>query len=189
MNQRTVAITTTDSDTPDPPGPAARRPATMAAISVAATIGVIVFMDWVPTALNRNILESEPRQRLIGTLVHATAGAAALAAAVSGRRWPIGAGAAWFSVVLGSAVLNWWVPYLVGAYPGEISAESYQEEYSHNLTVLPLIADHPVVPDVQHSLIHLSVLLSAVAMWRAFRVASFHPAGRGARPSRAGRRR
>ena len=85
-----------------------------------------------------------------------------------GRRWLIFPGAVWYTIVLGSAVLNWWVPYVFGIHPGEISAEAFAQEYSQNLRVLPPILDHPVIPDVQHTLIHLGVLSSCGFSWLAF---------------------
>ena len=148
-----------------------RRVRTAAVVSVAATVGVIVFMDWIPTPLNQNILQTAPTQRLPSTLIHASVGAFVLVANAIGRRWLIFAGAVWYSIVLGSAVLNWWVPYVFGIYPGEISIDTFVQEYSQNLRVLPPIPGHPVVPDVQHTLIHLGVLLSCGFSWLAFRQA------------------
>ena len=145
-----------------------RRVRNAAVASVAATVGVIVFMDWIPTPLNQNILQTTPTQRLPSTLIHASAGSFVLVANAIGRRWMIFPGAVWYSIVLGSAVLNWWVPYVFGIHPGEISAEAFVQEYSQNLRVLPPILGHPVVPDVQHTLIHLGVLLSCGFSWLAF---------------------
>jgi hypothetical protein len=63
--------------------------------------------------------------------VHGTACALATLALLRGPRWTRYGVPAWFTVVAGSAVLNWWVPY------------------------------HPVVPDVQHTLIHALLIASA----------------------------
>ena len=137
-------------------------------VAVGSTVAVIVFMDWVPTPLNRNIAHSAAAERLPGTLIHGLTGTGVFVANLLGRRWPIFAGAVWYSVVLVSAIANWWVPYLFGVYPGEISLEAYLEEYRDNLTVLPPFRGHPVVPDVQHTLIHAGLLLSCLLSWRAF---------------------
>lgn len=137
-------------------------------LSVAVTVVVIVLMDWLPTPLNQNILRTAPAERLPGTLIHASMGVGIFVANLAGRRWLIFAGGVWYSIVLVSAILNWWVPYLFGIYPGEIALDTYLEEYSANLTLLPRLFGNPVVPDVQHSLIHLSVLLSCSLSWIAF---------------------
>ena len=136
-------------------------------VAVGSTVAVIVFMDWVPTPLNRNIAHTTAAERLPGTLIHGLTGTGVFVAILLGRRWPIVAGAVWYSVVLVSAIANWWVPYLFGVYPGEISLDSYLEEYRDNVTVLPSFRGHPVVPDVQHMLIHAGLLLSCVLSWRA----------------------
>lgn len=39
--------------------------------------------------------------------------------------------------MLVSSILNWWVPYLFGVYPAEIALDTFLEEYSGNVTVLP----------------------------------------------------
>jgi hypothetical protein len=67
-----------------------------------------------------------------------------------------------------AALNNWWVPYFSGAASGEVTPETYEAEYSGNLRLLPPVSDHPVVPDVQHTLIHLGLLTSAVLSWTAF---------------------
>ena len=41
-----------------------------AELAVALAVGLIVFFDWVPTPLNRNIRDAPVRDRLIGDLVH-----------------------------------------------------------------------------------------------------------------------
>ena len=140
-----------------------------ALIAVAATVAFLVVMDWVPTPLNRNIAVSTPAERLPGTLIHGLVGIGVCASLLLGRRRPIFAGAIWYSAVLVSALANWWMPYLLGIYPGEIRPATYQREYGDNLTVLPPILDHPVIPDLQHSLLHLGLLLSCLLCWAAFR--------------------
>jgi hypothetical protein len=142
-----------------------------AAICAAATSAVIVFMDWVPTALNNNIHEMTVQDRLVGSVIHTCAGIAVAVFHLSGSWWLIVAGATWFSIVLVSAALNWWVPYLFGASPWEVDSETFMQEYSGNVSVLPRIADHVVVPDVQHMLIHASVLLSCILSWVSFAAA------------------
>ena len=142
-----------------------------AAICAAATSAVIVFMDWVPTALNYNIHEMTVQDRLPGSVIHTCAGIATAVFLLSGRWWLIVAGATWFSIVSISAALNWWVPYLFGVSPGEVDPETFMQEYSHNASVLPRIADHGVVPDLQHMLIHASVLLSCILSWASFAAA------------------
>ena len=136
-------------------------------VAVGSTVAVIVFMDWVPTPLNRNIAHTTAAERLSGTLIHGLIGTGVFVANLLGRRWPIVTSAVWYSVVLVSAIANWWVPYVFGVYPGEISPDTYLEEYDDNLTVLLPFRGHPVVPDVQHTLIHAGLLLSCVLSWRA----------------------
>ena len=143
-------------------------------MAATSTTAVIVFMDWVPTALNRNIDGMPVQDRLAGSAIHTCAGMTAAIFHLSGRRWLTLAGATWFSVVLTSAGLNWWMPYLVGISPGEIDPKTFMQEYGRNLSVLPRIADHVVVPDVQHMLIHASVLLTSVLAWVSFGAAIRH---------------
>ena len=145
-----------------------RRGSHPAAAAVVTLTGVvIVAMDWVPTALNRNIVHVDAAQRLPGTLVHGVACASAGLVLLRGPRWAQRVVPVWFGVVLTSAALNWWVPYVTGRYPGEISPEVFAREYAGNLRVLPTWPGHPVVPDVQHSLIHGLVLASLVTSARA----------------------
>ena len=139
-----------------------------AALSAAVTSAVIVFMDWVPTALNDNIHEMSVQDRLVGSVIHTCAGIAVAVFHLSGRWWLILVGATWYSIVLTSAALNWWMPYLVGVSPGEVDPRTFMQEYSRNVSVLPQIADHVVVPDLQHLLIHASVLLSCILSWLSF---------------------
>ena len=133
-----------------------------AAVVVALTGVVIVAMDWVPTPLNRNIEHGDPPQRIPGTLIHGVACVLACLALARGPRWAQRLVPAWFTLVLASGVLNWWVPYLVGTYPGEIDPQTFEQEYATNLSFLPTLAGRPVVPDVQHTLIHSLLLASAV---------------------------
>ena len=51
---------------------------------------------------------------------------------------------------------------------GEITEEAYEREYAHNVTVLPRFGRSPIVPDVQHTLIHLAVLAAGVSCWLTF---------------------
>ena len=133
-----------------------------AGIAILLTAGLIIFFDRVPTPLNRNIAMTSARERLPGTLIHGTIGFALGTCCLLGL-WPAyWLAALWYAVVLVAAIRNWWVPYIAGTYPGEISAETYAKEYARNLTVLPRRTDRPVTPDVQHSLIHLFVLLSSL---------------------------
>lgn len=147
----------------------------LAAASAAATGAVIVAMDWLPTTLNRNLEHTTPEDRLLSTAIHATMATAVAMAHLTGRRWLILGGAGWFSIVLVSAGLNWWVPYVVGSAPGEITSEAFAAEYADNLSVLPQIGDHPVVPDVQHMIIHALVLASCVTSWLSFRTTARPP--------------
>ena len=133
-----------------------------AASVVSATGALIVTMDWCPTPLNRNIAHLPVGERLPGAVVHGSAAALAVLLIVRGPRWVQVLVPVWFTTVLTSAVLNWWVPYLLGRYPGEIAPSTYLSEYVDNLRVLPEIGDHVVVPDVQHTVIHSLVAASAL---------------------------
>jgi hypothetical protein len=150
-------------------GDGAGMKSTAAVVTVALTGAVIVVMDWLPTPLNRNIDLVPAADRLPGTLIHGTACALACLALVRGPRWTRFVVPAWFTVVLGAAVLNWWVPYLTGTCPGEIDPQIFQQEYAANVSVLPVIAGHPVVPDVQHMLIHGLLLACLVLSARSRR--------------------
>ena len=139
-----------------------------AAISILVMVIVIAFMDWVPTTLNRNILGISVRERLPSTIIHSSLGLVFAMANVFGLRWLILAGAIWFSVVLIAAIRNWWTAYFLGVYWGEITPGIYAQHYAHNLRVLPPFGKNPVTPDVQHTLIHLSVLVASLLSWYSF---------------------
>lgn len=141
-------------------GTGGNGPRVAAIVVVALTGVVIVAMDWIPTPLNRNIGCVDAAQRIPGTLIHGTACVLAGLALARGPRWARLVVPAWFALVLTSAVLNWWVPYLAGVYPGEIDPRIFAREYADNLSFLPTWAGHPVVPDAQHTLIHVLLLLS-----------------------------
>ena len=138
-----------------------------AAIAVGAFVGLTVAMDWVRTPLNRNITSTPAGDRLPGTLIHCATGAAVIAADLGRRRMLILPGALWYTAVLVSAGINWWLPYLTGVTIGEIDSDDV-DAYAANVRVLPPIGDHAVVPDVQHMLIHASVLGACVLNWAAF---------------------
>jgi hypothetical protein len=137
----------------------------LAAMSAGLATIVIIFFDWVPTPLNRNIVAASARDRRIGGLIHVTAGIVIVAANLLNWRWIVLAGAVWYSFVLVTALLNWWVPWLTGITVGEIKPDVYQQDYARNVRVLPRLGRSPIVPDVQHTLIHLAVLLACVSGW------------------------
>jgi hypothetical protein len=141
---------------------------TWAGLAVALAVGLIVFFDWVPTPLNRNIQGASVRDRLIGDLVHVPVGVLVIIALQQGWRWVVLAGAIWYSIVLIIGIVNWWVPWLTGVRRGEITEEAYEREYARNVTVLPRLGRSPIVPDVQHTLIHLAVLAAGVSCWLTF---------------------
>jgi hypothetical protein len=135
----------------------------VAGVVVALTVVIVVFFDWVPTPLNRNIAGVGVPERLPSTLVHAVVGVFLAVAAFLSWRWVVLAGAIWYTVVLIVAVLNWWVPWVTGHARGEISPDDWRTEYSRNVRVLPALRRSTIIPDVQHTLIHVAVLASAVA--------------------------
>jgi hypothetical protein len=136
-----------------------------AAVAIGTATGLIVFMDWVPTPLNRNIAGMSGRERLPSTAIHGALGVLFVSANLLGWTWIVLIGAVWYTLVLVQAIRNWWVAYLFGVYGGEITPERFLEHYATNVRFLPAIGDRPVVPDVQHILIHLSVLAAAVLSW------------------------
>jgi hypothetical protein len=139
-----------------------------AAISILVMVAVIDFMDWVPTPLNRNIQGMGVRERLPSTLIHSTLGVFFAIANFLVWKWIILLGAVWYSVVLFAAIRNWWTAYLGGVYWGEITPETYSQHYAQNLRVLPRFKDNPVIPDVQHMFIHLTVLVAVALSWWSF---------------------
>jgi hypothetical protein len=141
---------------------------TWTALAIVVMLAVITFMDWVPTPLNRNIHGMSVRERLPSTLIHGTVGFIAALANLFVVKWLIVIGALWFSVVLFAAIRNWWVAYFAGVHTGEITPEIYAQHYAKNLTVLPRFNGHPMIPDVQHTLIHLTVLAACVLSWISF---------------------
>jgi hypothetical protein len=139
-----------------------------AATAIAIATALIVFMDWVPTPLNRNISGMSSRERIPSTAIHGTLGVLFVAANLLAWTWVVLVGAVWYSVVLAQGIRNWWLAYLFGIHSGEITPDGFRQHYSRNVSFLPRIDDHPVVPDVQHVLIHLSVLAAAALSWVAF---------------------
>ena len=140
----------------------------LAAIAIALETGLIIFMDWVPTPLNRNISGVTNRERLPSTAIHGTLGVLFVSANLMHWTWVVLVGALWYTVVLVQAIRNWWLAYLFGIHSGEITPDNYRQHYSRNVRFLPRIGDHPVVPDVQHTLIHLAVLGAVVLSWISF---------------------
>ena len=136
-----------------------------AALATAFTLAIILFFDWVPTPLNRNIAHSTPRDRLIGDVIHLVTGALVVAANHAHWRWVILAGAIWYTFVLVTAILNWWVPWVTGVARGEITPDQYEREYAANLRVLPRLPRSTLIPDVQHTIIHVAVLITAILNW------------------------
>ena len=140
----------------------------LAAIAIALETGLIIFMDWVPTPLNRNISGMTTRERIPSSAIHGAMGVLFASANLLHWTWVVLAGALWYSVVLAQAIRNWWLAYLFGIHSGEISPDNYRQHYARNVRFLPRVGDHPVVPDVQHVLIHLSVLGAAGLSWLSF---------------------
>lgn len=139
-----------------------------AAISIVAMAAVVVVMDWVPTALNRNIRGMTIRERLPSTLIHSTLGAAFAVGNLLATKMVIAAGAVWYTVVLFAAVRNWWLPYFAGRYWGEITPQIYADHYARNVRVLPRFKNNPVIPDLQHMLIHSATMAACLLSWWAF---------------------
>jgi len=94
---------------------------------------LLVFPDWVPTPLNRNIRQATVRDRLIRKVIYVPVGLLVLVAAH--QRWVVLAGAIWLSVVLLVGIVNWWV----------------HRQYAGNVTVLPWVTRSSVRPDLQHT--------------------------------------
>jgi hypothetical protein len=140
----------------------------LAALAIIVATGMIIFMDWVPTPLNRNIAGMTARERMPSTVIHGSLGVLFVSANLLEWTWVILVGALWYTVVLAQAIRNWWLAYVFEVYSGEITPDEYRLHYAANVRVLPRIGDHPVVPDLQHILIHLSVLAAAVLSWFAF---------------------
>jgi hypothetical protein len=135
---------------------------------VVVAVGLILFFDWVPTTLNRNIASASVRDRLVGDLIHVPIGALVVVALLHQWRWMVFAGAIWFSFVLVMGIVNWWLPWLSGITVGEITVEVYNRQYVDNVRVLPQLGRSPIVPDVQHTLIHLAVLAASLSCWLTF---------------------
>ncbi|MEQ1769007.1 MAG: hypothetical protein ABL879_04145 [Devosia sp.] len=124
--------------------------------------GLIVFFDWVPTPLNRNIEGMSSAERLPSTLIHGGIGIVLGTACLLGF-WPAyWVAAIWYAVVFIAAVRNWWIPYFTGRPGGEISLEDYDKHYAGNPRFFSRGAGQ-IVPDVQHTLIHLALLAACLS--------------------------
>jgi hypothetical protein len=135
-------------------------------------IAIIAFMDWVPTSLNRNIVGMSVRERLPSSIIHSTLGLGFALANALAWKWVILIGAVWFSVVLVAAIRNRWIAYFLGVHQEEITPEIYAQHYAQNLVVLPRFKQNPVIPDLQHTLIHLAVLAAVILSWCSFWLAA-----------------
>lgn len=144
------------------------EPSRQCAAAIAVATGIIIFMDWVPTPLNRNISAMTYQERVPSTAIHGLLGVLFVSANLLDWTWVVLAGALWYSVVLAQGIRNWWWAYLFGIHGGEITPEIYRAHYSSNIRFLPRINGHPVIPDVQHVLIHLTLLVAAVLSWGSF---------------------
>ena len=116
-----------------------------------------------PDGAQLHIHEMTVQDRLPGSVIHTCAGIAAgvfLLSAGGGSSWRCNL----FSIVLISAALNWWAPTCSASVRGK-SIRNLYAGIQPNASVLPRIADHVVVPDLQHMLIHASVLLSCILSW------------------------
>ena len=129
-------------------------------------VSLLIFFDWVPTSLKRNILLISPKDRLPNTLIHGILGIIFFL----GQFYHIFVlqilCALWYSILLATVITNWWIPYLLNRHPGTISPDVFRELYSKNLTILPNIRNHPIVPGLQHILIHVSILLTVIESWK-----------------------
>ena len=142
------------------------RLVTTAAVAVGVFVALTVTMDWIPNPLNPNLAHTSAPERLPGTLIHAGVGLGVVAATLAQRPRLMLGGALWYTVVLVSAALNWWLPYLTGITVGEVD-ETTIREYADNPRILPMFDGRPIVPDVQHLLIHASILAACVLTWAA----------------------
>jgi hypothetical protein len=140
----------------------------LSAAAIALATILIIFMDWVPTALNRNIFSMSAPERIPSTVIHGSLGVSFVSANLLPWKWIVLVGAVWYTLVLVQGIRNWWVAYLFDVYGGEINPESYRDHYASNARFLSAIGQHPVIPDVQHVLIHVAVLFAAVASWLSF---------------------
>jgi hypothetical protein len=134
----------------------------VAAIAIGLATASIMVMDWVPGPLNRNIAFSAARERLPGSLIHVTIGVVLAPACWIGFEPTLVVAAIWYGIVLTLAVRNWWVPYFLDRYPGEITPEVYATQYRRNLVVLPAFRGYPVIPDVQHMVIHALIASASI---------------------------
>jgi hypothetical protein len=127
----------------------------------------IVAMDWIPTPLNRNILKSTARERLPGSLIHGAVGG--VLAVLAWLEWgpALYLAAGWYSLILAAAYRNWWAPYFFGIHRGEISPQDYSEHYGENARILPAFRGHPIVPDIQHMIIHAAIACAGAISIRA----------------------
>jgi hypothetical protein len=139
-----------------------------AAAAIALATALIVAMDWLPTPLNRNIVGMAAKTRIPSTAIHGSVGVLFVSANLALWTWVVLAAALWYGLVLVQGIRNWWVAYLFGIHQGEITPEEYRGHYAGNLRFLPRIGDHPVIPDVQHTLIHLALLGAVILCWRSF---------------------
>jgi hypothetical protein len=140
----------------------------LAAAAIALATGLIIFMDWVPTPLNRNISSMTNRERVPSTTIHGALGLLFVSANLLHWTWVVLVASLWYTLVLAQGFRNWWLAYLFGIERGEITAESFSQHYSGNVRFLPRIGDHPIIPDVQHVLIHLSLFGATALSWLSF---------------------
>ena len=140
-----------------------------AAVAQLTTVTYLELIEWVPMAPWNNLSRGNGQESL--DIVIGVAGVSLAVATFARYRLAalaaIGAYGAWLLL----QIQTWWRPYLFGADPQW--ARAYARWFAHNLRVLPAIGDHPV-PDASHTVLHLLLVWSCVACWRASRTPVRH---------------
>jgi hypothetical protein len=142
----------------------------MRAALIALQIWVVLFLalhDWVPLGrlTNRAAVRGvDSTAKLVWTTIWSTAlYAFGLACCLWYAPWP-----AWlrlylavsYWVLLGGALLSWWVPYLFGA--SEEKKARFRERFAGTLAFLP--ERHGIRPDTLHVVFHASLVAFLVLM-------------------------
>ena len=122
--------------------------------------------EWVDLFPWNDIKSAKREDQIKGTIFHTTTTSLAVLGFLFQIRVLMGAALVWFVIMLAVEIGNWWVPYLFGMHPAEVTREIYTKQFSRTYRFLPPIKNHNVV-DAQHVVVCLLTLATVIFSGRA----------------------
>lgn len=105
------------------------------------------------------------KERLLECSVNGTLIALPLIGFLLRIDWMMTAALVIYPVLLVGEYFNWWRHYFFGATAGW--QETYDRIFRHTIILLPPIKNHPV-PNLEHTLLHSLILLTAIVTYIAY---------------------